>query len=51
MATTTLTRSKQREQDRRVALKQAKRNAWAYVFISPFYLLSGFRASATPVQI
>src|SRR5215207_9118355 len=39
MATTTLTTSKRRAQDRRVALKQAKRNAWAYVFISPFYLL------------
>jgi len=39
MATTTLTGSKRREQDRRVAMKQAKRNAWAYVFIAPFYLL------------
>jgi ABC-type sugar transport system permease subunit len=39
MATTTLTSSKRREQDRRAAIKQAKRNAWAYAFISPFYLL------------
>jgi ABC-type sugar transport system permease subunit len=39
MATTTLTNSRRREQDRREALKQAKRNAWAYVFISPFYIL------------
>ncbi len=39
MATTTLTGSKRREQDRRAAMKQAKRNAWAYAFISPFYLL------------
>ncbi|HJZ48170.1 MAG TPA: sugar ABC transporter permease [Roseiflexaceae bacterium] len=39
MATTTLSRSKRREQDRRSAIKQAKRNAWAYAFISPFYLL------------
>ena len=39
MTTTTLTSSQRREQDRRAALKQAKRNAWAYVFISPFYLL------------
>jgi len=51
MATTTLTNTQRRAQDRRVAMKQAKRNAWAYVFISPFYLLTGFRASATPVQI
>jgi ABC-type sugar transport system permease subunit len=39
MATTTLTNTQRRQQDRRVALKQAKRNAWAYAFISPFYLL------------
>jgi cellobiose transport system permease protein len=39
MATTTLTNTQRRAQDRRVAMKQAKRNAWAYVFISPFYLL------------
>jgi cellobiose transport system permease protein len=39
MATTTLTSSQRRAQDRRVAIKQAKRNAWAYAFISPFYLL------------
>src|SRR6476619_1125751 len=39
MATTTITSSQQRTQDRRAAIKQAKRNAWAYAFISPFYLL------------
>ena len=39
MATTTLPTSKRREQNRRAAIKQAKRNAWAYAFISPFYLL------------
>jgi len=39
MATTTITSSKRREQDRRSAIKQAKRNAWAYAFISPFYIL------------
>ncbi len=39
MATTTLTNTQRRAQDRRVAIKQAKRNAWAYAFISPFYLL------------
>lgn len=39
MATTTLSANQRRAQDRRVALKEAKRNAWAYVFISPFYLL------------
>ena len=39
MATTTITSTQRREQDRRAAMKQAKRNAWAYAFISPFYLL------------
>lgn len=39
MATTTFTANQRREQDRRTALKEAKRNGWAYVFISPFYLL------------
>jgi cellobiose transport system permease protein len=39
MATTTFTANQRREQDRRTAVKEAKRNIWAYVFISPFYLL------------
>src|SRR6185436_14899134 len=39
MATTTLNRTERRLQDRRAAMKQAKRNAWAYAFISPFYIL------------
>lgn len=39
MATTTLSASERRAQDRRVALKEARRNVWAYAFISPFYLL------------
>jgi cellobiose transport system permease protein len=39
MATTTFTANQRREQDRRTAIKEAKRNGWAYVFISPFYLL------------
>jgi len=39
MATTTITSSQRRTQDRRAAIKQAKRNAWAYAFISPFYIL------------
>jgi cellobiose transport system permease protein len=39
MATTTFTTSQQREQDRRTAIKEARRNIWAYIFISPFYVL------------
>lgn len=39
MATTTISQSQRKAQDRRVAIKEAKRNIWAYVFISPFYLL------------
>ncbi len=39
MAETTLTSSQRRSQDRRVAMKEAKRNVWAYAFIAPFYLL------------
>jgi ABC-type sugar transport system permease subunit len=39
MATTTLTTSQRKAQDRRTAMKEAKRSAWAYVFISPFYML------------
>src|SRR5262245_48956630 len=35
----TLTAEQIRQQDRRTTLKEAKRNAWAYVFISPFYIL------------
>lgn len=41
MATTstTFTAAQRREQDRRTTTKEIKRNAWAYVFISPFYIL------------
>ncbi len=39
MATTTLTTGQRKAQDRRTAVKEAKRGAWAYAFISPFYLL------------
>jgi ABC-type sugar transport system permease subunit len=39
MATTTLTTNQRKAQDRRTAVKEAKRSAWAYAFISPFYLL------------
>jgi cellobiose transport system permease protein len=35
----TLTAEQIRKQDRRVTAKEMKRNAWAYVFISPFYIL------------
>ena len=35
----TLTAEQLRQQNRRTTLKEAKRNAWAYVFISPFYIL------------
>jgi ABC-type sugar transport system permease subunit len=35
----TLTAEQIRKQDRRVTAKEMKRNAWAYVFISPFYFL------------
>ena len=37
--TTTFTTEQRREQDRRTTMKEAKRNAWAYIFISPFYIL------------
>ena len=39
MAATTFTAAERKAQDRRTQRKEAKRNAWAYVFISPFYLL------------
>lgn len=39
MATTVFSNQQQREQDRRTTAKEIKRNAWAYVFISPFYIL------------
>ncbi len=35
----TLTVERIREQNRRTAQREMKRNIWAYVFISPFYLL------------
>jgi ABC-type sugar transport system permease subunit len=35
----TLTAEQIRKQDRRATVKELKRNAWAYVFISPFYIL------------
>ncbi|MBC8159845.1 MAG: sugar ABC transporter permease [Roseiflexaceae bacterium] len=35
----TLSAEQIRAQDRRTAVREVKRNAWAYVFISPFYLL------------
>ncbi|HWQ14924.1 MAG TPA: sugar ABC transporter permease [Roseiflexaceae bacterium] len=39
MASQTITIPRSKADDRRIMLKEAKRNAWAYVFISPFYLL------------
>lgn len=39
MATQSISVARDRANDRRVMIKEAKRNAWAYVFISPFYLL------------
>jgi cellobiose transport system permease protein len=35
----TLTAKQMHDQDRRATLHEVKRNVWAYVFISPFYLL------------
>lgn len=35
----TITAEQMRAQDRRTRLREIKRNRWAYVFISPFYLL------------
>jgi ABC-type sugar transport system permease subunit len=37
----TITAEQIRKQDRRTTVKEMKRNAWAYVFISPFYILYG----------
>lgn len=39
MATTSVSVDQQRAADRRSMLREMKRNAWAYVFISPFYIL------------
>jgi ABC-type sugar transport system permease subunit len=39
MATTTFTANQRRDQDRRTMLKEARRGVWAYLFITPFYLL------------
>jgi cellobiose transport system permease protein len=39
MATQSISVTRDKSNDRRVMVKEAKRNAWAYVFISPFYLL------------
>jgi ABC-type sugar transport system permease subunit len=39
MATQSISVPRDKTNDRRVMVKEAKRNAWAYVFISPFYLL------------
>lgn len=39
MATQSISIARDKANDRRVMVKEAKRNAWAYVFISPFYLL------------
>jgi ABC-type sugar transport system permease subunit len=39
MASTTFSSAERAAQDRRTRRKEAKRNAWAYVFVSPFYLL------------
>jgi cellobiose transport system permease protein len=39
MATQSISVTRDKANDRRVMVKEAKRNAWAYVFISPFYLL------------
>jgi cellobiose transport system permease protein len=39
MATQSISVARDKANDRRVMIKEAKRNAWAYVFISPFYIL------------
>lgn len=39
MASTTFSSAERAAQDRRTRRKEAKRNAWAYVFVSPFYFL------------
>lgn len=39
MASSTFTSAERAAQDKRTLRKEAKRNAWAYVFVSPFYFL------------
>ncbi|MEN9934226.1 MAG: hypothetical protein RLZZ387_805 [Chloroflexota bacterium] len=39
MATQSITVTRSKADDRRIMMREAKRNGWAYVFISPFYLL------------
>jgi cellobiose transport system permease protein len=39
MSATTFSSAEQRAQDQRTLRKEAKRNVWAYLFVSPFYLL------------
>ena len=39
MASSSFTTAERALQDRRTRQKEVKRNAWAYVFVSPFYLL------------
>ncbi|MFN5058710.1 MAG: carbohydrate ABC transporter permease [Chloroflexota bacterium] len=39
MSATTFSSAEQRAQDQRTFRKEVKRNAWAYIFVSPFYLL------------
>jgi ABC-type sugar transport system permease subunit len=39
MASSSFSLAERTAQDRRTRQKEAKRNAWAYVFVSPFYLL------------
>jgi cellobiose transport system permease protein len=39
MATQSISVARDKASDRRVMIKEAKRNVWAYVFISPFYIL------------
>lgn len=39
MSATTFSSAEQRAQDQRTLRKEVKRNAWAYLFVSPFYLL------------
>jgi ABC-type sugar transport system permease subunit len=39
VATTSVSVDQQRAADRRSMRREMKRNIWAYVFISPFYIL------------
>jgi ABC-type sugar transport system permease subunit len=39
MSATTFSSAEQRAQDQRTFRKEVKRNEWAYIFVSPFYLL------------